>query len=408
MAARAKTIGILVTLDTKWEETAYMKSLLEKRGYRPLVLDVGTRGTAPYPADYSCEEMARAGGRSLADIHVGPHGYMEIMSTVAAGAKKVVENLVAEGKIDGLLSIGGGMGTSTALLVMRELPLSLPKLLLSTVAFVTEVVSTEKVSLDQAVMQSPADLYGVNRITEVSLRRAVGAICGMVEMQEEEKGQARRKPLVAISTLGVHRYVDRCQALLKERGYDPVVFHAQGSLQIEKLIRWGYVHAALDLCVYELVNYVSEGVEKGGEEKYTAACEKGIPQIISLGALDFFPLPTSIPLPPKLEKRKSFVHGLIHLIQTSPQEQEKVAEMMAETLNKGRGPMVVLIPLRGFSNLDSSPEMPFYEPQAGKRFSTALRIRLHNPLARIEEIDAHINEPAFAEKAIDLLFSIMK
>ena len=99
MATRAKTIGILVTLDTKWEETAYMKGLLEKRGYRPLVLDVGTRGTAPYPADYSCEELARAGGRSLADIHVGPHGYMEIMSTVAAGAKKVVDNLVAEGKV---------------------------------------------------------------------------------------------------------------------------------------------------------------------------------------------------------------------------------------------------------------------------------------------------------------------
>jgi uncharacterized protein (UPF0261 family) len=408
MAKRAKTIGILVTLDTKWEETAYMKGLLEKRSYRPLVLDVGTRGNAPFPAEYSCEDLAKAGGRSLAEIHVGPHGYMEIMSTVAAGAKKVVENLVAEGKLDGLLSIGGGMGTSTALLVMRELPLSLPKLLLSTVAFVTEVVSTEKVSLDQAVMQSPADLYGVNSITRVSLQRAVGAMCGMVEIQEEEKAEAQKKPLVAISTLGVHRYVDRCQALLKERGYDPVVFHAQGSLQIEKLIRWGYLHAALDLCVYELVNYVCEGVEKGGEAKYTAACEKGIPQVISLGALDFFPLPTSIPLPPRLEKRKSFVHGLIHLIQTSPQEQEKVAEMMAETLNKGHGPMVVLVPLKGFSNLDSSPEMPFYEPEAGKRFSAVLKSRLTNPLAKIVEIEAHINDPVFAERATALLFSILK
>jgi uncharacterized protein (UPF0261 family) len=288
---------------------------------------------------------------------------------------------------------------------MRDLPLNIPKLTLSTVAFVAELITSEVVSIDQAMIQSVADLWGLNRITRMALQRAAGAICGMVEEQEEKKGEQKR--LVAISALGVHTYVDQCKSLLIEKGYEPVVFHSVGTGALEKLIRQGYISGALDLACYELINHVAGGPVKGGEEKFTAACEEGIPQVIAPGALDFFPWPTSDPLPDKFKNRTMSLHALVNLVKTTPQEQEKTAEALAEKINKTSAPAVVLVPLKGFSKLDRSKEMPFYDPEAGLRFAGVLKGRVSSPLVEIEEIEAHINDPVFAERATALLLGKM-
>jgi uncharacterized protein (UPF0261 family) len=239
----------------------------------------------------------------------------------------------------------------------------------------------------------------------MSLQRAAGAICGMAEEQEEIK--TKGKVLVAISALGVNTYVDRCKSLLSEKGYVPVVFHSVGTGALEKLIRQGYINAALDLCCYELVNHVCGGVVTGGQDKFIAGCEKGIPQVIALGAMDFFPLFISNPIPAELKERIIIPHGLVNLIKTSPQEQEKIATQLAEKISKATAPTVVLVPLKGFSRLDSSKEMPFYEPGAGRRFLGVLKQKVSNPVVEIEEIDVHINDPAFAERATALLLGKM-
>jgi uncharacterized protein (UPF0261 family) len=239
----------------------------------------------------------------------------------------------------------------------------------------------------------------------MALQRAGGAICGMVEEQREK--EAKRKRLVAISALGVHTYVDKCKSLLIEKGYEPVVFHSVGTGALEKLVREGYFSGTLDLACYELINYVSGGPVKGGEEKFTAACEEGIPQIIAPGALDFFPWPTSDPLPPKFQNRTMSLHGPVNLVKTTPQEQEKTAEALAEKINKTSAPAVVLVPLKGFSKLDRGKEMPFYDPEAGLRFAGVLKGKVSSPLVEIEEIEAHINDPIFAETATALLLNKM-
>jgi uncharacterized protein (UPF0261 family) len=163
----------------------------------------------------------------------------------------------------------------------------------------------------------------------------------------------------------------------------------------------------LDLSCYELVSCVCGGIVKGGEEKFTAACEKKIPQVIGSGGLDFFPLFSSQPIPVSLGKRTVFSQGMVHLIKTTPQEQEKIATLLAEKLNRTRAPIVALIPLGGFSRLDRSKEMPFYDPGAGKRFANGLKERVSNPLVEIEEMEAHINDPIFAERATALLLGKM-
>ena len=404
MGQKGKNIVVIVTLDTKGEEALYLKKLIKKRGHHPLVMDIGIGGAVPFQPDFTREEVALVTGRSLEEIRKSTHTHSDVLAAMAMGAKSIIQNLIAQGKIDGLLSIGGGLGTTQASMIMPELPLNVPKLILSTVAFVPGAINSEMVSIDQAMMQSASDLWGLNSITRMALQRAAGAICGMVEEQEEE---GEEKPRVAISTLGVHTYVGRCKSLLLEKGYEPVVFHSIGTGGLEKLIRQGYFMGTLDLSCYELVSYVCGGIVKGGEEKFTAACEKGIPQVIASGGLDFFPLFASQPIPAELRKRTVFSQGMVNLIKTTPQEQEKIATLLAEKINKASAPTVVLVPLGGFSKLDRSKEMPFYEPEAGRRFVTVLKEKVSNPLVEIEEIEAHINDLVFAERATALLLSKM-
>ena len=405
MNQKGKNIVIIGTLDTKGEEALYLKELIKRRGHHPLVMDVGTGGKVSFQPDFNREEVALATGHTLKEIIATNEKYTDALTAMAMGAKSIIQKLIAEKKIDGLLSIGGALGTTETLMIMRELPLNIPKLTLSTVAFVAELITSEVVSIDQAMIQSVADLWGLNRITRMVLQRAAGAICGMVEEQEEK--EAEEKPLVAISALGVHTYVDQCKSLLMEKGYEPVVFHSVGTGALEKLIRQGYISGTLDLACYELINYVCGGPVKGGEEKFTAACEEGIPQVIAPGALDFFPWPTSDPLPDKFKNRTMSLHARVNLIKTTPQEQEKTATLLAEKINKASAPAVVLIPLNGFSKLDRSKEMPFYEPGAGRRFAGVLKEKVSNPLVEIEEMEVHINDPAFAERATALLLGIM-
>jgi uncharacterized protein (UPF0261 family) len=405
MSQKVKNIVIIGTLDTKGEEMLYLKELILRRGHHPMVMDVGTSGRVSFQPDFTREEVALATGQTLQEILATHEKYTDALTAMAMGAKSLIQKLIAEKKIDGLLSIGGALGTTQTLMIMRELPLSVPKLSLSTVAFIAELITSEVVSIDQAMIQSIADLWGLNRITKMALQRAAGAICGMVEEQEEKR--VEEKPLIAISALGVHTYVDQCKSLLMEKGYEPVVFHSVGTGALEKLIRQGYINGVLDLACYELINFVSGGPVKGGEEKFTAACEEGIPQVIAPGALDFFPWPLQMPFPDDFKNRTMNLHSRVNLIKTTPQEQEKAATLLAEKINKARAPTIVLVPLGGFSRLDRSQEMPFYDPGAGKRFANVLKEKVSNPFVEIEEMEVHINDPAFAERATTLLLDKM-
>jgi len=405
MGKKDKNVVVVVTLDTKGEEALYLKELIKRRGHHPLVMDIGIGGAVSFRPDFTREEVALATGCSLEEIRKSTHTHSDVLSAMAMGAKSIIQNLIAQRKIDGLLSIGGGLGTTQSSMIMAELPFNVPKLILSTVAFVPGAINSEMVSIDQTMMQSASDLWGLNSITRMTLQRAAGAICGMVEEQEEKEGEEKSR--VAISTLGVHDYVDRCKSLLFENGYEPVVFHSIGTGGLERLVRQGYFKGTLDLSCYELVSFVCGGIVKGGEEKFTAACEKGIPQVISSGGLDFFPLFASQPIPAELRKRAVFSQGMVNLIETTPQEQGEIAVLLAEKINKASAPVVVLIPLEGFSKLDRGKEMPFYEPGAGRRFAVVLKEKVSNPLVEIEEIEAHINDPAFAERATALLLGKM-
>jgi uncharacterized protein (UPF0261 family) len=407
MDQTGKNIVILVTLDTKSEEAFYLQRLIMEKGHNALTMDIGISGETPAGQHgFTREEVARSAGRSsMEEVRTKSQGYADSLSTMAEGAKRLVENLIAEGRLDGLISIGGSLGNSQALKIMKELPFRIPKIAVSPVAFIGELINIEMVSVDQVMMQTVADLQGVNHITNMILERAAGAICGMVETQRTAHDE--HKPLVAISALGVHDYVPNCKRALMKKGYELVVFHSVGTGALEKMIRQKYFRGVLDLSCYELVNHVCGGPVRGGKEKFVAACETKIPQVVSPGALDFFPWPVSWPVPAKFKKRRTISHADATLVKTTHSEQREIATLMSERLNNAQAPVAILVPMRGFSRLDRGEEAPFYDEGAGKKFSRILKNNLHNPLVETKEVDAHINDPLFAEIASEWLSHLL-
>lgn len=404
MTKTKKNIVLVATLDSKGAEAAYLQELINNRGHHALVVDAGILGEPAFEPEISNHEVALAAGLNLSEIRsLKSEG--EAMTCMVRGASAILEKLASEEKIDGIVSFGGTMGTSLGLGAMRSLPLGIPKLMVSSVAF-TSMVQPESVSIDQAMMQTVSDLWGLNYITKMVLQRAAGAICGMVE--EQEKQGAGDKQVVAVTTLGVLYYAALCKKLLERAGFEAVFFHAMGTNACEKLIRQGHIHGLLDLTIYELINYVCGGSVGGGEEKITAASETGVPQVIAPGGLDFFTWAGSREtLPGHLQGRITHLHNpLICLVQSTEEEKVEAARLLADRLNRARVAAAVLVPLRGFSNLDREGK-PFYAPGAPRRFAENLRRGLKNDLVKVVELDAHVNDAVFAEKATALLLGIM-
>lgn len=403
----AKTVVITATLDTKGEEARYIKELIEKRGHKTIVIDTSTLGEASFPPDISRDEVAKAAGTTTSEvIALGSEGKANAVMT--EGVAKIVQQLHSSNRLDGIIAVGGSMATSLGLPVMKALPLGVPKLMVSTVAF-TPVITPELVSKDLTMMQLTVDIWGLDRITEGILKRAAGAIVGMVEAYEEE--MAPSKPLIGITTLGTAglKYVWRIKPLLAERGYEVAVFHAVGigGQTFEEFIEQGLIAGALDLCTHELINYLYGGFCDAGAERLEAAGKMGIPQVVAPGVLDVISWRGSLEaLPARFSKRKTHQHNLLLAgIQASKKEMAAVGKLMAEKLNKARGATAAVIPSRGFSELDK-PGSPLHNPQGRKAFIQALKENL-KPEVKIAELDVHINDPEFATEVVAIFDELM-
>ena len=235
-----KTVVIVGALDTKGKEFAYVKDLIEKEGLKTLVVDFGVMGEPDFPPDITREEVARQGGGDLAALASGQHKD-EAMKAMAAGLKAVVSQLYDEGKLDGILGMGGSGGTSIATTAMRTLPVGVPKVMVSTVG--GGDVSAYTGAKDITFIPSIVDVAGLNRISRVIYANGAGAIAGMVKV-EKPAAPAAEKPLIAASMFGnTTKCVDHARGVLEAAGYEVLVFHATGTggKTMESLISDGYI-----------------------------------------------------------------------------------------------------------------------------------------------------------------------
>lgn len=398
------TIAILGTMDTKGEEHGFVAEQIKERGHRVLVIDVGALEPPTLAPDVTREEVARAANVDLPAL-VARRDRGETVAAMSRGAPVLLSRLVAEKKIDGVISLGGGGGTAIATAAMRALPIGFPKVMVSTLASGN---TAQYVGVKDIVMfPSVVDVAGLNRISRPILARAAGAICGMVEAVI--KPGADKEMIVASQFGNTTACVDHARKLLEKEGYEVLVFHATGTggRTMESLIESGMVAGVLDITTTEWADELVGGFLGAGPTRLEAAARQAVPAIVVPGCLDMvnFHGPESVPA--KFQGRNFYQHNpQVTLMRTTAEECARLGQILAEKLNLSKGPVTVLLPTRAISVI-SAPGQKFHDPAADRALFGAIKEKLRKDI-KVIEMDCAINDPAFAEACARTLLEQMK
>jgi uncharacterized protein (UPF0261 family) len=402
-------VYLFATLDTKGDEAALVRDELAARGVPVCMVDCGCLGPPRVVPDLDRSHIFQAAG---GDPQHPPADRGAAVELAARGAAQLAAEHFAAGRIDGLLGLGGSAGTTIATAAMRALPLGVPKVMVSTLASgqVRQYVGTKDIFMLHAVV----DLSGINRISRAVLRNAAAAMAGMVQQRAAGAAaeQHREKPLVAATMFGVTTpCVEHARRILEQAGYEVLVFHATGigGQTMESLVADGLLAGVLDLTTTELADELVGGVLSAGPQRLTAAARVGIPQVVSVGALDMVNFHAPDTVPERFAGRRFHQHNpTVTLMRTTPEENARLGAEMAAKLRTARGPTAVLFPRGGVSALDA-PRQPFDDPQARDALLCALRAGLRDAPPHVEllEMEHHINDPAFAQRAAEKLLAYL-
>lgn len=400
----SKTVVIIGALDTKGKEFAFINELITAAGLETFVVDFGVMGVPAFTPDVSREEVAAAAGGDLTYLASGEHKD-EAMETMARGLATVVRALYEQGRLDGIIGMGGSGGTSLATRAMRELPVGVPKVMVSTVG--GGDVSAYAGTRDITFMPSIVDVAGINSISRAIYANAAGAIAGMVKMEKPEA--AEEKPLVTASMFGnTTPAVDHARDIVEDAGYEVLVFHATGTggRTMESLIADGYIAASLDITTTELADYVCGGVFSAGADRCMAAARVGIPAVIVPGCVDMANFDALETVPERYRDRNLYAwNPNVTLLRTNAAENRQIGEMIAAAANEATGPVAILLPLKGVSMLDS-PGGRFWDPEADQACFATIKAQVKADIPVIE-MDNNINDPAFSGKAAALLLEML-
>ena len=388
-----QTVVLVGTLDTKGAEYAFLRERLERAGLDVLVIDVGTQGSPGTHADISREQVAAEAGIDLAAL-VAAADRGAAVAAMCRAAPVVVRRLHAEGRCAGVLAAGGSGNTAIATAAMRALPVGVPKLMVSTMAS-GDVRDYVDVS-DVVMMPAITDVAGINSVSGRILANAAAAMAGMVTAPEPDLGPQR--PVVAATMFGVTTpAVTAAREELERRGYEVLVFHATGTggRAMESLVESGFISGVLDLTTTELADDLVGGVLSAGPHRLEAAGRRGIPQVVSLGALDMVNFGPRETVPEQFRDRNLYVHNpSVTLMRTTPDECAELGRRVAAKLSAATGPVALYVPLRGVSAI-SVEGGPFRDRAADEALLTGLRSGL-GANVELHELDTHINDPEFA------------
>ncbi len=408
------TVALVGTLDTKGVEYAWIVERLGELGADVVVVDAGTREPHGYPAavDYSNREVAVAAGMDLETLLVAEDRGAAV-SAMGEGAAAVVGRLHASGRIDAVLALGGSGGSAIAARVFRDLPIGTPKLLVSTMASgdVAPYVGANDVTL----MYSVVDIAGINQISRAVLGNAAAAVAGMATAAKARglasSAERADRPLIGASMFGVTTpAVDAARERLDELGYEVLVFHATGSggQALESLARSGMLAGVLDLTTTELADDLVGGVLTAGPDRLTAAGAAGVPQLVSLGALDMVNFGPRDTVPERFADRDFFIHNAtVTLMRTTVDENRELGARIGLKLAAATAPTTLLIPRGGVSALDADG-LPFHDPEADAALVDAVLAGLDGSAVTVVDRPEHLNDPAFARLAADTLHALIE
>ncbi len=402
-----KTILVIGAFDTKGPEYAFLIDRIRERGQAVLTVNTGILGTTDqFKVDVEADEVARAGGADLAALRE-KRDRGEAMKAMVAGAPVVARRLFEEGRVHAAIGMGGTGGTTVVTAALRALPMSLPKICVSTAA--SGQTAPYIGCKDIILIPSIVDVAGLNRISRLIFTRAAAAICAMAEASVPEAGA--RKPVIASSMFGnTTECVTACAKALEEKGYEVLVFHATGTggRTMESLVDDGLVDAVLDITTTEWADTVCGGVFDAGPDRLSAPGRRGIPHLIVPGCVDManFGAPDTVPAKYKNAGRVFYEwNPSVTLMRTNAGENQQMGKVFAEKANAAKGPVAFLIPKKGVSILDGDGQ-PFCDRAADEAMFAAIRANLRKDIP-IVEMDYNINDPAFSAKAVEMMLELI-
>ena len=395
-----QTILLVGTADTKSDELAFLRQRLQAQGAQVLLMDVGVLAAGHVPVDVPNTEVAAAAGSTLQAVR-DSGDENSAMTLMAQGAAIIASRLHAQGRIHGLLALGGTMGTDLALDVAAALPIGVPKVVISTVAY-SHLIPPQRITPDLIMVLWAGGLYGLNSLCKSALAQAVGAVVGAVQAALPPQ---MGRPMVGITSLGKSclAYMVTLKPALEARGYEVAVFHTtgMGGRAFESLAAAGRFCAVMDFSLQELANHVGGSVVTAGPDRLTGAGRSGTPQLVAPGAVDMVDFSAWQAVPSALAGRAVHVHNrLIASATSAPALRRAIAEELGQRLAQAQGPTCLLLPLRGVEQWDQAGE-PLHDPEGLDAFMQAMRVAVPAG-TRCIELDAHINDPAFCDLALQV------
>ncbi|PZF62619.1 UPF0261 family protein [Curtobacterium sp. MCBD17_034] len=399
------TVVVLGTLDTKGEEHAYLASRIRARGLRSVLVDTGILGAPVVNADVAREEVAAAAGTSIATL-VAAGDRATGIEAMARGAATVLQQLHDAGDLDAVVALGGGSGTTLAATAMRTLPVGVPKLIVTTLAS----GNTRPIvrGSDLMLMHSVLDIAGLNQVTREIIDNAAAAVSGAAQDAPDDPTRLDQdRPLIGATMFGVTTHaVDAARTRLEAAGYSVLVFAAVGSggEALEALIRSGHLVGVLDLTTTELVDDLVGGVMSAGPNRLTAAADAGVPQVVSVGAMDMANLGPLEDIQPAFRKRNLHQHApTMTLMRTTIEENRELGRRIAQRVSASHAPSAVFLPIAGVSAIDR-PGSDFGDPEADGALFAAIRSGLEDHVA-LRELPLNADDPAFGEAMADWLIA---
>ncbi len=398
-----KGIVIICNLDTRGEDIVFVKELIEGRGHRAILLDFSMEEPPPFPGDIRTETVAERGGLPIETVRQKYRSDRNAATeNQIRGAAAIVDELMRDGKVHGVFGVGGGTATLVATSIMKRLPFGLPKVMASPMAahprYIDKYVGTRDITMHHTVL----DIVKMNPLLKAQITNAVGAVCGMVEMTMGTEFSFD-KPVVAITGFGFGEMaVQSAVGMLEEAGFVPIVCHAQGKgdKAMEEMIRDGAFDGVIDICIGGIMENLFDGNRDPGPDRLMAAVETGIPTVLAPCGLDILSYGGR---PDKLAEtadRVQYVQDKLRVqVRTTAEELRRAADVIAERLNKSKGPFTFLIPSQGWSSLDK-PGQAIYDPQADSAFVSRLQEKINDKSA-VKELDLHLYTAEFARAAVD-------
>ena len=392
-------IAVVGTFDSKAEEHMFLKDRIEQKGLTAFMINVGTRAPSPAPVDLDLYKLIIANNAAVKDSRD------KAIAAMIEEARVRIKHLYDNKEISGMISAGGGTGTHIATCIMHELPLGVPKVMISTVASrnMAKTVGTKDITM----IHSVADLLGVNSVSGRILDKAAAGICGMVQSHWRPKEEKKRiaLPFFGFITPGA----EATKQALEKLGYEVVAFHANGTggMAMEELAAEGYFHGILDLATHELADHLLDGYCGDiGPQRFEPVPGQTIPRLVVPGGLDCAVLEfTRHNIPEQYKDRKIFFYDFRSAVRLNEDETRTLADQLTEKLNKDASNIKILIPLKGWSEADRD-EGPLYDPSMNMFFTQCLREKLDHNI-QITEVDHHINDQAFAEIAAQLMHQMI-